>query len=121
MKRFFSTIFLTLTFALTALAQADDAYVISGVVVDEDGTPVPFANAALYNRSDSVLVTGAVSTAEGAFRIPVGSGQYYLKVTFLSYEEKTIPRIDVTNTDVDLGTIILRPGQQVLEGGDRSK
>jgi outer membrane receptor protein involved in Fe transport len=115
MKRFFSTIFLTLTFALTALAQADDAYVISGVVVDEDGTPVPFANAALYNRSDSVLVTGAVSTAEGAFRIPVGSGQYYLKVTFLSYEEKTIPRIDVTNADVDLGTIVLRPGQQVLE------
>src|SRR5690606_7340820 len=82
---------------------------------DEDNTPVPFANAALYNRGDSTLVTGAVSTAEGAFRIPVGPGQYYLKVTFLSYEEKTLPQIDVTSGDVDLGVIILRPGHQVLE------
>ncbi len=115
MKRVFSTIFFAVTFALTALGQADDAYVISGTVVDEDNTPVPFANAALYNRGDSTLVTGAVSTAEGAFRIPVGPGQYYLKVTFLSYEEKTLPQIDVTSGDVDLGVIILRPGHQVLE------
>src|SRR5690606_30110702 len=115
MKRFFSTIFLTVVFALTALGQADDEHVIKGTVVDENNEPVPFANAALYNRADSALVTGAVSTAEGTFRIPVGPGQYYLKITFLSYEEKTIPRVDVTAGDVDLGTITLRPGQRLLE------
>lgn len=115
MKRTFSTIFLTLTFVLSAAAQSDDEYVITGTVVDENNAPVPFANAALYNRADSALVTGAVSTAEGKFRIPVGPGKYYVKVTFLSYQEKTIPQVDVTSGDVDLGTIVLRPGEQLLE------
>jgi outer membrane receptor protein involved in Fe transport len=115
MKRFFSAIFLTVACTLIALGQSDDEHIISGTIVDENNEPVPFANAALYNRADSALVTGAVSTAEGQFRIPVGPGQYYLKITFLSYEEKTIPRVDVTAGDVNLGTIVLRPGQQLLE------
>ena len=108
--------FLFLTFAVTAVwAQADGELVIKGVVVDENDTPVPFANAALYNRGDSALVTGAVSNESGQFTIPTTPGKYFLKVSFLSYEEKLIPQLDVTSSDVDLGKVILKPGEQILE------
>src|SRR5690606_13443272 len=107
--------FLFLTFAVTAWGQADDGLVIKGIVEDEDGTPVPFANAALYDRGDSSLVTGAVSNESGQFTIPTSPGQYYLKVSFLSYEEKIVLRIDVTSSDIDLGKIVLLASQQVLE------
>lgn len=107
--------FLFVTFAVTAWGQADDGLVIKGIVEDEDGTPVPFANAALYDRGDSSLVTGAVSNELGRFTIPTSPGQYYLKVSFLSYEEKIVPRIDVTSSDIDLGQIVLLASQQVLE------
>src|SRR5690606_13269384 len=117
MKRFFSAIFLTVACTLIALGQSDDEHIISGTIVDENNEPVPLANAALYTCADSARVTGAVSTGEGQFRIPVGPGQYYLKITFLSYEEQTIPRVDVTEGDVNLGTIVLRPGQQLQQEG----
>lgn len=108
--------FLLLTFAVTvAWGQADGELVIKGVVVDENDQPVPFANAALYSRGDSSLVTGAVSNEAGQFTIPTSPGKYFLKVSFLSYEEKLVPQIDVTSSDVDLGKITLAPGQQILE------
>lgn len=107
--------FLFLTFAATAWGQADDALVIKGVVEDEDGTPVPFANAALYDRGDSSLVTGAVSNESGQFSIPTSPGKYFLKVSFLSYEEKLIPQVDLTSSDIDLGKIVLLASQQLLE------
>lgn len=107
--------FLFLTFAVTVWGQADDALIIKGVVVDEANLPVPFANAALYNRGDSSLVTGAVSDESGRFHIPVAPGSYFLKVSFLSYEEKTVPTIDITSSDIDLGRIILVESQQLLQ------
>lgn len=107
--------FLFLTFAVTVWGQSDDALMIKGVVVDEANLPVPFANAALYNRSDSSLVTGAVSDESGRFHIPVAPGRYFLKVSFLSYEEKLIPAIDVTSSDIDLGNIVLVESQQLLQ------
>src|SRR5690606_31296251 len=51
----------------------------------------------------------------GQFTIPTSPGQYYLKISFLSYEEKIVPRIDVTSSDIDLGQIVLLASQQVLE------
>lgn len=107
--------FLFLTFAVTVWGQSDDALMIKGVVVDEANLPVPFANAALYNRSDSSLVTGAVSDESGRFHIPVAPGNYFLKVSFLSYEEKLIPAIDVISSDIDLGNIVLIESQQLLQ------
>lgn len=95
--------------------QAQSSFSVSGSVVDESNAAVPFANAALYNNLDSTLVTGAVSDGEGHFVINTTPGNYYLRITFLSYEEKTVPNVNVINKDVHVGTIKLRAGSQVLE------
>jgi ferric enterobactin receptor len=99
----------------SANAQPGQQYTIKGQVLDENDIAVPFANAALYNNLDSSLVTGAVSNQEGLFSIKTSPGNFYLRVTFLSYKEKTIPQVNVITSDVNIGKIILKPSQQILD------
>lgn len=98
------------------VAQAQTAtFSIRGTLQDDQKAPIPFGNVALYQSADSVLVTGAVSDAAGQFAIKAKPGQYYVKVTVLSYAEKLIPNVQVTNRDLALGTLTLRSDAEYLE------
>lgn len=101
------------------------SFIISGAVVDDQNMAVPFANAAVYNSLDSTLVGGGASDETGVFSIPIQRGNYYLKITFLSYREKVVPNVNVVNRDIDVGTIVLTPDTKVLETveiiGERSQ
>lgn len=88
--------------------QTEDHY-IKGVLRDElDGSPVSFATVAIYNTSDSLLLTGTISNDEGEFLVsPLPGGKYFLAISFVGYMpvKKTI---DLTNSDnYDAGTILL--------------
>lgn len=84
---------------------------MTGYVIDSANTvPVEFANIALYNASDSTLVTGGITNSEGRFELSsVPDGDYYLIVHFIGYEKKTIDDIVLHKRDrrVDLGRIYL--------------
>jgi outer membrane receptor protein involved in Fe transport len=90
-------------------------YTISGSIQDEQHNPVPFANAAVYNNSDSALVAGAASDVNGLFSVSIGPGSYYLKITFLSYREKIVKNVMVTDHDLKVGTVILQADTRLLE------
>lgn len=87
---------------------------LTGTIADESNNAVPFGNAVLYNAADSTLVTGSVSDENGRFEIAVEPGNYYLKVTFLSYQEKTIA-LPGLKTDKNLGTVPLSQKSELLE------
>lgn len=99
-------------------------YIITGAVVDDQNLAIPFANAAVYSNADSTLVGGAASDETGVFAIDIKPGSYYLKISFLSYQENVLPNINVTQ-NIDLGTIVLKPDSRVLETveieGERSQ
>ncbi len=88
---------------------------IAGTIVDEQEIAVPYANVSIHNVLDSSLVTGVASDVQGKFQVPVKPGRYFVKISFLSYQEKTIPGVVVANENADLGTIILKEHAQMLE------
>jgi ferric enterobactin receptor len=56
------------------------------VLESEGGTPVARASVAVRSRRDSALVTGAITGAQGTFRIQgLRPGAYFLRVTTLGY------------------------------------
>ena len=59
---------------------------LKGQLIDEQGAAVPFANVAVMAVSDSALVTGAVTDAEGTFGIASPEvGSYFLRFSAIGY------------------------------------
>ncbi len=100
-----------LFFTINALGQS---YSITGSLINENKEPVSFANIALYQQADSLLVNGDVSDESGKFLIQTDAGSYYLQITFVSYEEKVIPSLRISNKPIQLGTIVLSENSDLL-------
>ena len=101
--------------AILAQNSADRQLLIGGIIVDEQKAPVPFGSIAVYNVVDSTLLTGAMSDADGKFEIGIKPGNYYVKITILSFAEKLIPNVSVSDENINLGTITLKSTMDVLE------
>ena len=98
-------IFFFAMFSLCMLA-ASAQHSLTGIVKDgADGSPFPYATAALL-RADSSLVTGAMTAPDGKFTITnVASGNYLLQMSFIGYE-KAYQNVSVP-AQSDLGEITL--------------
>lgn len=87
---------------------------VKGNLVDEQNAPVPFTTVALHRSADSSLVTGVSADEAGTFSIPAKTGQYYLKISSVSYLSKLISPVRVSTSDVLMGTVVLKSSAQRL-------
>ncbi|WP_460958700.1 TonB-dependent receptor [Spirosoma litoris] len=112
--RFFLLLFFlfpTITFSQSN--KSEHSVWLRGAFVDEETKPVPFASVALYQGS--VLVTGVVSDEAGKFELQAKPGNYSLKITALSYQDKTIPDIHLVDKAIQLGTSVLKASSKKLD------
>ncbi len=82
---------------------------LKGVVVDETGEPLPYANVRLLSPTDSTLIAGGVSNESGVFVVPYEIPKVLLKVSYVGYD--TYSRIC---TQEDVGTVRLQPGKYTI-------
>lgn len=101
---------------------------IEGYVYDESSSaPMEFANIVLFRASDSTQVTGTVTNSKGYFILEnVRSGNYYIRVSFIGFENKFIDKIQIRGSSkLDLGKIYLRPKSfqtnEVVVSGERAQ
>ena len=80
-----------------------------GIVIDEQGQPIAYANIALLSPQDSTLITGGVSNESGLFVIPCEHRPVLARISYVGY--KTIYR--QCNTK-ELGTIRMQPDTYTL-------
>ncbi len=97
-----------LAMSVSALCQVE----ISGKVTDEAGAPMSFTNVAIYNQLDSTLANGAVTDANGAFKGEVNQGTYYLKISFISFEDLLLSNISKTT---DVGILVMKTSKSILD------
>ena len=98
------------------IAQADESkkYFIRGMVTDDKSKPIPYSSILLYNAADSLQLSATASDDKGKFDFVVSPGSYFLKISFLSYEERLIPGITIIEKDVELDSISLKAAIKVL-------
>ena len=84
---------------------------LTGTIIDEQGLPVAYANVAILNPADSMLLSGGVSNESGYFAIPYEQEKVLARISYVGY--KTIFRLcDKDN----VGTIRMHPESYKLNG-----
>ncbi|WP_162056420.1 outer membrane beta-barrel family protein [Pontibacter pamirensis] len=99
---------------LLAQTTGENTFSIKGTLLDEQNKPIPYGNIILFQDSDSSLVRGTNSDEAGRFNLAAKPGDYFLKITMISYQEKIIPDVRVVNQDLQMGTLRLKPGTTLL-------
>ena len=114
--RLITVILLQTFFSLQLIAQTDEKkkFSIKGTVTDEKGKLIDNCNILLYNSNDSSQLSATVSDEKGKFDLSVIPGSYFIKMSFLSHEEKIIPAIIINDKDVDVGSVSLQASAKVL-------
>ena len=114
MKRFYFSLIVLIS-CLTVKAQNGTVFNIRGSIVDEQSKPVLLASISLMGQKDSSIQATKVSDNAGTFFFTAKPGNYYLKVTFLSYQEKLVPGINILDKDIDVGKISLMPTARMMK------
>ncbi|MDQ4141538.1 MAG: TonB-dependent receptor family protein [Bacteroidota bacterium] len=114
-KKFYWLLFLLFPGWALAQGQSTSSYFIRGTITDAQKTPIPFGSVGLYRAADSSLVTGTAADDAGKFELSAKTGNYYLKISMVSFRERVIPNITIQNQDVQLGGLVLTLSAEVLK------
>ncbi|MCO6498807.1 MAG: TonB-dependent receptor [Vicingus serpentipes] len=116
MKSYSWLIIVLLGCFLDAFSQGSKkTYTLFGQVLDDQGTGLPYVSVGVFNAKDSSYAKGVATEMNGKFSMQVPSGTYYAKISFLSFEEKIVSNIVITDKDVDLNKIKMVPSIKNLE------
>lgn len=91
---------------------------ISGKLVQgSNQEPLPFATVAIYSATDSSIVNNALTENDGAFSMDLPPGKYYAEISYIGFEDKTIPDITVESgqAPVELGAIDMKTDAVALQ------
>ena len=84
---------------------------LTGTIIDEQGQPVAYANIAILNPADSMLLCGGVSNESGYFAVPYEQATVLARISYVGY--KTVYR---HCSQPEMGTIRLQPDNYTLKG-----
>jgi len=101
MKKLFSALLLLLTTVILAQTK------VSGVVVDDSGQPVPYANVVFKGSNE-----GIVTNTDGRFYIESDKTYTAVVVSFTGFETKEVPLPKLVNYDFK---VVLSEGQKLKE------
>ena len=108
MKKVLLTVLIFFFSAASLHAQTGEG-IISGKVFDEKEDPLFKASIAVYDSTESNIITGVTSDSTGAFTVEVEPGSYILKVSYVSYKDYTEPVELSSGETIDVGDITLNP------------
>lgn len=108
---------LRILFILLFISHFTFAQITGKIISSNTNDPLEYATAVLYDQDSSELVTGVITDNEGIFTLTdLRRGIYYLEVSFIGFETKTIRDIHFNGrTGVNkLGIITLDIGSNQL-------
>ena len=113
MRRIVLLIIAVIATAVSALAQER---LISGVVIDGDSKEPAYQATVRLLKTDSSLVTGAISDERGSFQLNApADGDYIVKITSIGYEAWTKPIKVQLGNNINMGKIKIDPSDVQIE------
>lgn len=107
-KSLLKTVLIIIALLYFGTAKSQVEYTITGVIVDENNQPVIYANIAILNSLDSILIAGTITDENGKFEITnTKLGSYYISASYIGYlPAKKSVEVQMYQS-INLGEIIL--------------
>ncbi len=111
MKQLLSSLFLVCACVIFGESQER---IISGQILDAStNEALEFVSVTLFKNQSKDLITGEVTNTDGKFSLSTKASDFYLEVSFLGYQTKTINGSSMASND--LGKIYLESDRQQLD------
>lgn len=89
---------------------------IKGRLVDKNsGKPVEFASVSVFDNTWEQLITGGLTADDGTFNIPLGPGNYNMRIQFMGYKTVNLEKIQVKKEYAELGKVFTEEDEKLLE------
>ena len=109
MTHFFHTTRLSIIAAICCFSGLISAQQIKGIVLDDEGSPLPFANVTLLQVPSASIQATALTDENGTyFFTDIPSGTYQIEVTYLGLGESRTASFELTNKDLLMDPVDLR-------------
>ena len=113
MKHFHYLTLLLLFFTITSYTQS--SYSISGLINEDNGKGMPFANVLLLKSTDSTLVKGTITLDDGTFKIEsIMNGNYLIMSSFVGFQSVYSSPFSL-GQDYTVETLVLNEGELLDE------
>ena len=111
-----NSIYLLLLILSSSFAVAQQNIEVIGKLVEkETSQTIPYATIVIKDKSTNKNIRGVITDDSGNFIITTTKPNFYVEISFMGFETKTITEFTVTNRKVNLGTIKLAPNSQALD------
>src|SRR5665213_1543253 len=109
MKKLQPLSFLILLFCVIGTRKVSAQSSIHGIIEDQNGKPVQYANVLLLKISDSSLVKGMISDASGKYSFTnIKNGKYLLTATFTGMSQVFSKIFEISSDKKEINSPILR-------------
>lgn len=116
---------LLLLFSNTIIAQNKEIEVTGTLIEGDTSQPLPYATIVSYSKDKKEIISGTTSDNNGKFKLTNSDTNFYLKISTMGFETKTITDFSLKNRKIALGTIVLSSDSKTLDEivvrGDVSK
>ncbi len=100
----------------TVLNAQNKGIQVNGKVIDANSREaISYATVAIVNAENNQMITGTVSDDNGDFTISSAAPNVYFEVSFMGYQKVDVKDFEVTNGQINLGTIGLSQDAQMMD------
>ncbi len=118
-----NTIFLLITLCIIfgrnvpqVKAQSEQKIQIRGKVQEKDTEiPIEYASIIFMDKTSDETLGGVVTDKKGQFKTTINALNFYVKISFIGFHTQTIREFEVSDNQVDLGNIILKPNTEMMD------
>ena len=114
-KRYYLLAFVITWFCFLPVLAQNAVTIVGKVLETNSKNPVGFATIALIDNSTKKPITGTITVEDGSFSLTTEASNFYIEISFIGFDTKTISDLNSENGIIDLQTQYL---DQVLTGLD---
>ncbi len=113
--KWIQVLFIVLVSVNVLFAQKQQIEVSGKVVESESQQAIEFASVMILDKSTEDLLTGVTTAMDGTFKVEVNTTEFYVEVSFIGLEKKTLREFSILEDKLDLGIIMLGENRQQLD------